>query len=223
MKAKNPVVWYPYYGSWLIGLVAEAIFFTSVLTCGISPDAFTYVQVTVQACRMLVLVLLSTVLFAKPSKRIGADEESASLLGHGKGESDDTQASNAKSKYGSITITPSGEAVDLEYEAQQQKEDQERKDLHEKRIQAQGNWFTYDSPREISLQSCLAFQSYLAASASCLTVDVIVPVHSQHGANLRIDTPKLFPSSYLTCGPQRTAYSRQSFLESVSASSVLEH
>ena len=100
---------------------------------------------------MLILLLLSTVLFAKSPKRIDADEESASLLGHGKRKADDTQALSGKSAYGSITITPSGEAADLEYEAEQRKKDQERKELLEKKIQAKGNWFTYGLPPGIPL------------------------------------------------------------------------
>lgn len=92
---------------------------------------------------MLILVLLSTVLFTESSKRIGADEESASLLGHDNGESDGTQASSGKSCYGSITVTADGEGADLEYETEQQKKDRERKALLEKRLQAEGNWFTY--------------------------------------------------------------------------------
>lgn len=144
VNAKNPAVSYPHYGSWFIGLATEAALFTFVLTYGISPSAFAYIQVTVQACRILILILLSTVLFTKSSKSVRADEESASLLGHGKGESHDTQASSGKSAYGTITITSNGEAADLEYEAEQRREDRERKELHEKRLQAKGNWFTYD-------------------------------------------------------------------------------
>ena len=97
---------------------------------------------------MLILVVLCTVLFTRSSKRNGADEESASLLGHGKGESDDTTASNGKSSYGSITITANGEGADLEYEARARKKRQERRKLLEKRLQAEGNWFTYDSRTE---------------------------------------------------------------------------
>ncbi|KAL9133811.1 MAG: hypothetical protein Q9175_005012, partial [Cornicularia normoerica] len=142
LNAKDSAVWYPYYGSWFVGLVAEAILFIFVLIHGIKPSAFAYVQVTVQACRMLILILLSTVLFTKYSKRIRADEESASLLGHVKGESDDKQISSGNPGYGSITITPNGEGADLEYEAEQRKKDQKRKELLEKRLQAEGNWFT---------------------------------------------------------------------------------
>ncbi|KAL9070382.1 MAG: hypothetical protein Q9161_004941 [Pseudevernia consocians] len=143
VNAKNPAVWYPYYGSWFMGLVVEAILFTCVLTYGISPSIYAYIHVAIQACRMLVLVLLSTVLFTKSFKRIGPDEESTSLLGRDKGESDDTQALVGTSSYGSITIAANGEAADLEYEAEQRKKYQERKERLEKRLQAEGNWFTY--------------------------------------------------------------------------------
>ena len=134
-----------------MGLVVEAILFTCVLTYGISPSIYAYIHVAIQACRMLVLVLLSTVLFTKSFKRIGPDEESTSLLGHDKGESDHTQALVGTSSYGSITIAANGEAADLEYEAEQRKKYQERKERLEKRLQAEGNWFTYDSPIEFLL------------------------------------------------------------------------
>ena len=92
---------------------------------------------------MLILVLLPTVLFTTSSKSIGVDEESASLLKHGKGESDGTKGSVGKSSYGSITITADGQGADLEYEAEQRKKDQERMEGLEKRLEAKGNWITY--------------------------------------------------------------------------------
>lgn len=187
VNAKNAAACYPYYGSWFIGLVAEAILFTSVLTYGISPSAFTYIRVTIQACRMLILVLLSTALFTNYSKRIApvaADEESASLLGHRKGESDDTQASSGKSCYGSITITANGEGADLEYEAEQRRKDRERKERLEKRLQAEGNWFTYGLPPEKPLCSVWHAQVYWPTSARCLLTNIIPSVRFWHGANL---------------------------------------
>lgn len=98
---------------------------------------------------MLILVLLSTVWFTKSSKGIGADEESTSLLGHAKGESEVTQASIGKSAYGSITITSRGEGADLEYEAERREKDRKRKEMFEKRLQAEKNWITYG--RSLSL------------------------------------------------------------------------
>ena len=107
---------------------------------------------------MLALVLLSTVLFTTSSKGIGADEESASLLKHGKGESVDTKASVGKSSYGSITITADGQGADLEYEAEQRKKDQERMEGLEKRLEAEGSWVEYE-PRPKSPLSHRAFPS----------------------------------------------------------------
>ena len=104
---------------------------------------------------MLTLVLLSTVIFTISSKGIGADEESASLLKHGKEESDDTKASVVESSYGSITITADGQGADLEYEAESRKKDQERMEALGKRVEDEGNWFEY-GPR---LFLCLIWRS----------------------------------------------------------------
>ena len=136
-------MWYPYSGSWFIGLVGEAILFALILSHGVSPTAFVHVQVAVQACRMLILVLLSTALFTGSCKRSCTDEESASLLSSGEIDSDDKQDSIGKPGYGSITITPDGEGADLEYEAEQRKKEEKRKEMLEKRLQSEGNWFTY--------------------------------------------------------------------------------
>ncbi|KAM0796010.1 hypothetical protein BDR22DRAFT_812779 [Usnea florida] len=143
LGAKDLAVWYPYSGSWFIGLVGEAILFALILSHGVSPSAFVHVQVAVQACRMLILVLLSTSLFTGSCKRSCTDEESASLLRSGEIDSDDKQDSIGKPGYGSITITPDGEGADLEYEAEQRKKEEKRKEMLEKRLQSEGNWFTY--------------------------------------------------------------------------------
>lgn len=109
---------------------------------------------------MLILGLLSTVLFITSSKGINGDEESSSLLRHGKGESDDTKASVGKSSYGSITITADGQGADLEYEAEQRKKDQEQMKGLEKRLEAEGSWVEY-GPRPENTPSRLAFPSII--------------------------------------------------------------
>ena len=109
---------------------------------------------------MLIFVLLST-LFTTSSKEIRADEESASLLKHGKGESNDIKASVGKSSYGSITITADGQGADLEYEAEQRKKDEERMKGLEKRLEAEGSWVEYGSRPKNPL-SHLAFPSIIA-------------------------------------------------------------
>ena len=80
-NTENPAIWYPCYGSWLIALVVEAILFTLCITNGLPRSPFVYAQTTLQACRMLILVLLSTVLLTQTFRSTNADEESASLLG----------------------------------------------------------------------------------------------------------------------------------------------
>lgn len=222
-NAKNSTVWYPHYGSWFIGLIAEAILFTFVLTNGISPSIFVYIQVTVKACRMLSIILLSTVLFTKSSKSIGADEESASLLGHGEANSDETQAPIGTSAYGSITITSNGEAADLEYEAERREKDRKRREILEKRLQNEKSWFAYGTLSELLLHLLGQPQAYWRGLKRCQILDVIPLAHLEHRANRQIDTLKRIPFSYLICGPQRTVYSRQSFSECVSASLSLGH
>ena len=119
---------------------------------------------------MLILVLLSTVLFTQSWKKIGADEEAASLLGPSEGESNDTKASTGKTSYGSITITTNGEAADLEYEAEQRKKDQERRKILEKRLEAGGNWFTYAPQPQTPLYHIKLSPSYLPTSVRSLTI-----------------------------------------------------
>lgn len=92
----------------------------------------------------IVVLALSTVWFTGFSKKNSADEESAALLEHETGGNNDTKASLGKSSYGSITML-NGQAADLEYEAEQLKKEQDRIKVVEKRLQAEGNWFTYGS------------------------------------------------------------------------------
>ena len=141
INTENPAIWYPYYGSWFIALVVEAILFTLCLTHGLSSSAFVYAQTAVQAYRILVLVLLSTVLFTKSSKDTETDEESASLLGHSNKEPSGTHTPIGKPAYGSVTVSAEIDA-DTESEDEDLRNGREKKEMIEKRLQAEGNWFT---------------------------------------------------------------------------------
>ena len=177
------MVWYTFCGSWFIGLVAETILFIFALTYGIPPNVFGYTHVIIQVCRMLILVLLSTVLFYIPSKSSRADEESASLLGQDKSGSNDAKASTGKSGYGSITVTADGEAADLEYEAEERRKTQERMEAMEKRLQAEGNWFTYDPTSNTSPHVIQRSQPHSPTFKHSWTADVIFRVHHKRKAN----------------------------------------
>ena len=91
---------------------------------------------------MLILVLLLTVLLTESSKKIKVDEESASLLGHDKGESSDTHTSNGKSAYGSITVSAEVDGAESECDDEGLTEHEKKKAMLKKRLQAEGNWFT---------------------------------------------------------------------------------
>lgn len=123
-------------------MVAEAIFFIFGIARALSPGAFVYAQTAIQACRMVVLVLLSTVLFTKCSKSTKADEESACLLRHDERDPSDTHTSSGKPDYGSVIVSAEIEDADTESDDEDLKKLAEKKEQRYKRLQAEGNWFT---------------------------------------------------------------------------------
>ena len=136
-NVENPV-WYPYYGSWMIAFVAEALLLAFGLAHGFTATPFAYVRMTVQIVRSIILVILPVLLFSKSSKGTPSkDEESAALLG----QSTETQLSNGVAHYGSIAANPS--EVNLEYEAKKRKKDQEEQRKLAEKLQESGNWFKY--------------------------------------------------------------------------------
>ncbi|KAL2046293.1 hypothetical protein N7G274_001740 [Stereocaulon virgatum] len=136
-------IWYPDCGTWLITIVAEIVLFALTLNHGITPSTFAYPHLVVQACRLIALVLLPTVLFSRYSEKIAVDEESAPLLGQRKDLLADVQISNEDSKYGSMSASSDEIEVedddDSDSEATKAKKEKELKD----RLLANGNWFTY--------------------------------------------------------------------------------
>lgn len=140
LGAHQPVMSYPYYGSWLIAFIGEATLFGFKLDNSRPCGAFEFSQTVVQVGRILLTGLLPTILFLKSTKRGHADEESAPLLGHDKENSKDTQQSKASSSYGSSTAF---DDADLEFEESERMKDAKQKEQIEKRLQAHGNWIAY--------------------------------------------------------------------------------
>ncbi|KAL6718941.1 hypothetical protein ACLMJK_003176 [Lecanora helva] len=133
-------VWYPYYGSWFIALIAEGLLLALGLGYGYYTNGFAYARMTVEACRLLLLVALPTTLFTNPAKGADTeDEESSALLRHKKAATNDTHASNGAPQYGSITASSPEEEV--EDEAQRRKDEEQQK--LDRRLQESGNWFRY--------------------------------------------------------------------------------
>ena len=135
-------VWYPYCGTWLITLVAEVILFALTLNQGFTPRTFACLHLVVQACRVIALVLLPTVLFLRYSERLAVDEESAPLLGQRKDLAADVQISNGDSKYGSMSASSDEIEVEDDDGSDSDSEATKAKKELEDRLLANGNWFT---------------------------------------------------------------------------------
>jgi len=141
--SENGRIGYPLYGSCLVCLVAEATLFALGLSQSGYFNTFVYFEVAFQACRILALVSLPTVLFitASTSTSNGKDEESAPLLGQDK-VPDTTETSAANSTYGAISPACDGtEDSESDDEASYKKHDKKKIELQE-RLRAKGNWFT---------------------------------------------------------------------------------
>ncbi len=135
-------VWYPHYGSWLVCLVAEVTLVALELGQGGCSNTFAYVQVAIQACRILALIFLPTVLFLTAPASNAKDEESASLLGHDK-TSNTAATSAVNSTYGAISAT-SDDAEDTDSDDDDWYEVHDKKKIElQERLRAKGNCFTY--------------------------------------------------------------------------------
>ena len=95
---------------------------------------------TVQASRLLILIVLPILLFTKSANRGStSDEESAALLGQVKASINNVDSSNRVSRYGSIAVSPT-EADSDDEEAQDRKKEEEEQRRLDQRLQDSGNW-----------------------------------------------------------------------------------
>lgn len=145
LDSKHPV-WYPYYGSWLLALILEIGLFTLSLAICWPSSPFEYTLLIIQISRLKALNLLAAYLFASFSKAALEDhtssDEKAPFLLQKDQPAEPGDLSN--SVYGSAaTETFSSDGVDLEYEAEDVKKEEERKRDVQIRLKANGNWFTY--------------------------------------------------------------------------------
>lgn len=151
MESKHPV-WYPYHGSWLLALILEIGLFSLSLAICRPSNPFDYTVLIIQISRLLALNLLGAYICATFSKTALEDhtpgDESAPLLPHEDQPAGPVDLSN--SAYGSAaTKTSYSDGAELEYEAEDLKEEEERKRVIENRLEANGNWVSY--VREFSI------------------------------------------------------------------------
>ena len=151
-KTEHPV-WYPYYGSWLLAVTCEitlaALYF--VLHDGFLSGLPSVAHSGLFALRAFLLVLLITVYFFRRDRETRAhppDEERQSLLdsngqppessGNGSATPRQNQTQDYGSTQGSDAATKK-RSNELPYE----RREREGRERLEKRLQEEGNWFTY--------------------------------------------------------------------------------
>lgn len=155
-------VWHPQCGAWAIALLAEALLFVIGLGHGLPKSAFVHLRLTVQACRLLLLVALPLVLFSERLRAtVVTDEETASLLGQTRTATDDAQSLKGDTQYGSIAKPPTEASPDDD-----QKEVEEERQKLEKGLRDSGNWFKYGFPPDSYTMVCTAVPSQLPTGLS---------------------------------------------------------
>ncbi|KAL8690737.1 MAG: hypothetical protein Q9218_003879 [Villophora microphyllina] len=148
-RAKRPV-WHPYVGAWLIALVLEITTFSLSISHHAVSDAGEYVLVAIQTSRFAAFTVL---LVAHATARIRPkwlqlDEESTSLLQpHNLPSKDSTMNGSAKAGYGSVAVTPTGDASTDEEDSESDDSIhpgvKKKKKALDARLQNDGSWFTY--------------------------------------------------------------------------------
>jgi Na+/proline symporter len=142
--AKFPV-WYPYYGTWVIGICVESTLL--ILPNVYSPPnvTFDYVVITVQCLRVVILVLLISLFFGLRNDKKeydNADAEQQSLLKNKSAGKPGTSEDSAKG-YGTTTGTTTSAISVAASEDSWVVKQQKAQELIQKRLQQDGNWFTY--------------------------------------------------------------------------------
>ncbi|KAK6865677.1 vacuolar ABC heavy metal transporter [Apiospora arundinis] len=153
------IVWYPFYGSWLIALAVEPIIATfSILSSIQKPDQSTvylWVNVAIAAARYLVLALTVIVYFvwrARPEQTSEGDESDPLLpktssrsgegnysgdSGYGTNSEGNTDATNTQTTNTETTNSPS------DGESPWERQEREAREKVEKRLKSEGSWVAY--------------------------------------------------------------------------------
>jgi hypothetical protein len=147
-------IWYPYYGTWFIGLTAELALLV-VPNIFVPPKENYVLLVTiVQSGRVLLFIILPSIYFGlrNDSKEYdNTDEERQSLLRKNlapkPGSSEDSV--NNSNGYGATETTQESEVTTAnnsdgdDDEDYWDKQDREAQKLINKRLEQDGDWFTY--------------------------------------------------------------------------------
>jgi hypothetical protein len=152
-------VWWPYYGTWFFGLIAELCFLVIPNVFHPPESYFEYIKIAEKSLRICVFVILSMLYFSVRNRADSCqdfDAERQALLGKKLDPKSGSEASTLNGKgYGTTTDT-SAKSSDTTSEtgsedswiARQRK----AKEAIEKRLKQEGNWFTYAKGFSVSLR-----------------------------------------------------------------------
>ncbi|RDL42197.1 p-loop containing nucleoside triphosphate hydrolase [Venustampulla echinocandica] len=149
-------VWYPYYVTWLMGIIVESTLL--VVPNSIIPPTktFEFIDIVIQAlriCTFLVLVFLYFGLYNGQKEHSNGDPERQSLLGKKLVGSEDS--ANGKG-YGTTTDNSTSTTTDTDSWIIRQNKAEE---LIQKRLKEDGNWFTYAKGFTVFFQYVWPFHS----------------------------------------------------------------
>lgn len=145
-------VWYPYYGTWLFGIVVEMFLILAPNICSPPSQAFDYAILVIQALRTCCFIVLPSTYFGlrNDKKRYEeSDVEHQSLLGKKSSQKAAKKTAAVGNGYGTnendSRESEESDTADDDNEAedswlQRQRQAQEKID---KRLEKDGNWFTY--------------------------------------------------------------------------------
>lgn len=140
-------VWYPYYGSWLIALVIEAVLITLSVGYSMPTTRLDSVVLGLAAARVGLLISLLLFLFGRRStarRYSRGDEENQPLLAPSnvQGSSEDSGTAQSSTQYGSIPTGGSG-VGNTDWEASDKERERKARQRVEDRLRDDGNWWTY--------------------------------------------------------------------------------
>ena len=158
--AKFPV-WYPYYGTWFIGIGVEFTLLTLSNIPSAPDSAFDYLIIVIQCLRVVTFVLLVLLFFflRNDTKEYdNADAEQQSLLRKKLGGKPGSSEDSSKG-YGTATTNNTSTVSAASSEDSWVVRQAKAQELVQKRLKQDGNWFTYAKGFAVSFRLFLYISS----------------------------------------------------------------
>ncbi|PBP16225.1 ABC transporter [Diplocarpon rosae] len=151
LKDSKFPVWYPYYGTWLLGIIVELVLLIAPSVFKPPKNFFDFAILLIQILRICSFIILPSIYFGQRNndkKYDESDVERQSLLGKKAGKKSSSQASTVnRNDYGTAEngAQDSDTADDCSDASEDSYLERRRKTQAkiDKRLEEDGNWFTY--------------------------------------------------------------------------------